>query len=81
MQSLWFLDYLVIKVLGTMVLKKLIKWQELKINRTLLVLSGTLEDEDLSLNELSSVDLRYSIKITKLLRSGGRKITEDFFIL
>ena len=53
-------------------IEKLIKWQELGSNRTLLILSGT-EEEDLSLNELSSIDLDTSIKITKLLRSGGRE--------
>ena len=53
-------------------IEKLINWQELKINRTLLVLSGT-EEEDLSLNELSSINLDTSIKITNLLRSGGKE--------
>ena len=53
-------------------IENLMKWQEVNINRTLLILSGT-EEEDLSLNELSSVDLDTSLKITKLLRSGGRE--------
>ena len=53
-------------------IENLIKWQELKINRTLLILSGT-EEEDMSLNELSSINLETSIKITKLLRSGGKE--------
>ena len=53
-------------------IENLIKWQELKINRTLLILSGT-EEEDMSLNELSSINIETSIKITKLLRSGGKE--------
>ena len=53
-------------------IEQLLKWQEQNINRNLLILSGT-EEEDLSLNELSSIDLDTSIKITKLLRSGGRE--------
>ncbi|ABM72168.1 cobalamin biosynthetic protein CobN [Prochlorococcus marinus str. MIT 9515] len=52
--------------------EQLIKWQEANDNRTLLILSGT-EEEDLSLNELSSINLKTSIKITKLLRAGGRE--------
>jgi len=53
-------------------IEALLKWQELNSNRRLLILSGT-EEEDLSLNELSSIDIDTSIKITKLLRSGGRE--------
>ena len=41
-------------------IEKLIKWQELRINRTLLILSGT-EEEDLSLNELSSINIDLSL--------------------
>ncbi len=58
-------------------IENLIKWQELKINRTLLILSGT-EEEDLSLNELSSISLDTSLKITKLLRSGGKENYKRF---
>ena len=58
-------------------IEKLIKWKELNNNRTLLVLSGT-EEEDLSLNELSSINLDTSIKITKLLRAGGRENYKKF---
>ena len=53
-------------------LEQLIKWQEANINKTLLILSGT-DEEDLSLNELSSVDLDISLKISKLLKSGGKE--------
>ena len=48
-------------------LEQLIKWKEVNINKTLLILSGT-DEEDLSLNELRSVDLDTSLKISKLLK-------------
>ena len=53
-------------------LEQLIKWKEVNLNKTLLILSGT-DEEDLSLNELSSVDLDTSLKISKLLKSGGKE--------
>ena len=44
-------------------IEQLIRWQELNIKRTLLILSGT-DEEDISLNELGSVDLDISLKIS-----------------
>ena len=50
-------------------LEKLEIWKK-KQGRILLILSGT-ENEDLSLNEISSINTNESIKISKLLRAGG----------
>jgi len=58
-------------------IEQLQKWKDQNVNRKLLILSGT-EEEDLSLNELSSIDLNTSIKITKLLRSGGSHNYRNF---
>ncbi len=46
-------------------------------NKKLLVLSGTA-DQDIPLNELSSIDLEKSIKISKLLREGGFENFKSF---
>ena len=47
------------------------KWKESNNNNKLLILSGT-DEEDISLNELSSLNIEISIKISKLLREGGK---------
>ena len=49
---------------------ELIKWKNNNQNNKLLVLSGT-EIEDISLNEISSIDINISIKLSQLLRAGG----------
>ena len=46
-------------------------WSELSTNNKLLILSGTKE-QDLELNELSTIDLNISIKLSILLREGGK---------
>ena len=53
------------------------KWKGLDKKRKLLILSGT-DDQDISLNELSSIKLEISIKISKLLREGGLENYSSF---
>ena len=53
-------------------LDELQKWQKSGKNNKLLILSGTNE-QDILLNELSSIDLDISIRISKLLREGGKE--------
>lgn len=50
--------------------EQLLRWQELNNQRRLLFLSGT-EEEELTLCEQSSIDLKNSLLLSKLLRSGG----------
>jgi len=52
-------------------LEQISLWRELNQNKKLLVLSGTKE-QDLELNELSSINTKISIKLSILLREGGR---------
>ena len=47
-------------------------WSELSPNNKLLILSGT-QEQDLELNELSSINLNISIKLSILLREGGKE--------
>ena len=47
-------------------------WNENNKKSQLIVLSGT-EEQDISLNELSSINLEKSIKLSKLLRTGGKE--------
>ena len=56
---------------------QLIKWENSNINNKLLILSGT-DIEDISLNELSSIDINISIKLSKLLRAGGKENYSKF---
>ena len=51
----------------------------IKSGKTIIILSGT-EDEDYSLNELSTINLKESIRISKLLRSGGKDNYRKFLI-
>ena len=46
-------------------------WSKLSPNNKLLILSGT-QEQDLELNELSTIDLNISIKLSILLREGGK---------
>ena len=46
-------------------------WSKLHPNNKLIILSGTKE-QDLELNELSTIDLNISIKLSILLREGGK---------
>ena len=52
-------------------LEQLDLWSKLNKNKKLVVLSGTSE-QDLELNELSNINLSLSIKLSFLLRQGGR---------
>ena len=47
-------------------------WSKLNPKNKLLILSGTKE-QDLELNELSTIDLRTSIQLSILLREGGKE--------
>ena len=58
-------------------IEKLKAWADQNVNKKLIILSGT-EDQDISLNELSSIDLDVSIKISKLLREGGKENYTNF---
>ena len=58
-------------------IEKLKDWAHYEDNKKLIVLSGT-EDQDIPLNELSSIDLEISIKISKLLRAGGKENYQNF---
>ena len=53
-------------------LEQLDLWSRKNTNKKLLVLSGTSE-QDLELNELSNIDLNLSIKLSFLLRQGGKE--------
>ena len=53
-------------------LDELQKWKDSDSTKKLLILSGT-DDQDISLNELSSINLDISLKISKLLREGGKE--------
>ena len=46
-------------------------WSKLNLKNKLLILSGT-QEQDLELNELSTIDLNISIKLSILLREGGK---------
>ena len=52
-------------------IEKLQKWSLLDKGKKLIVLSGT-QDQDISLNELGNINLEISLKLSKLLREGGK---------
>ena len=52
-------------------LEQLSIWSKNNLNNKLIVLSGT-EEQDMELNELSNIDLKLSLKLSLLLREGGK---------
>ena len=58
-------------------IEKLQQWVDFDKTNKLIILSGT-ENEDTSLNELSSIEFKLSNKIAKLLREGGKENYQRF---
>ena len=52
-------------------IERIQNWAYNDKSKKLIVLSGT-DDQDISLNELSNINLEISIKLSKLLREGGK---------
>ncbi len=51
-------------------IEQLLNWQAIDKKRKLVILSGTL-DQEVSLCEISTIDINVALNISKLLRSGG----------
>jgi len=61
-------------------IEQLLNWQAIDKKRKLVILSGTL-DQEVSLCEISSIDTDLALNFSKLLRSGGMIIIENFLIV